>query len=435
MNSWRIDLPQPPASLENGPTTPADNPNGLWIPGAWEFRNEKYVWRPGYWANPNGNNMWVPSQYLTTPYGYMYIPGYWDYPLEDRGILNAPVQFSQPLWNNPGWSYCPQYAIGLGYGNGWGNGGLFSSLYIGPGCNNFYYGNYGWGGLGGGWLGLGFGYGWPFWGLGGYGGYFPWYGGYRGYYNPLWHHYCYLNRNNPNYTRHVGNVYAGHAMGVRHPGATHVTPTHPTAIGGAAHTAIRSATANVHPVNGHPVHVGTGNRSLVQPSTQVARSVAAAHAAHGLTTNGVHHVGNGVTIAPHTGVTHASPLHVGSGVVGTHPTINGVHSGVVTHPGTYHPSGVVTHPGTYHPNGTVIHPGTMYHPNGTMYHPGTAYHPGTVYHPGVTGGFHSAPTFHSGGFHSGGFHSAPSFHSSGFHGGHVGGGHMGGGHMGGGHHR
>ncbi|MFO0823431.1 MAG: hypothetical protein U0792_10000 [Gemmataceae bacterium] len=148
----------------------------------------------------------------------MYIPGYWDYPLEDRGTLNAPVQFSQPLWNNPGWSYCPQYALGLGYGNGWGSGGLFTSLFIGPDATTSTTATTAGVGWGGRWLARYRLRAWfpgRSWGLGGWGGYRPWYCGGRGFYNLTWSHYCYLNRNNPNYVKHVGNTAAGRALGVK----------------------------------------------------------------------------------------------------------------------------------------------------------------------------------------------------------------------------
>jgi len=69
-------------------------------------------------------------------------PGYWDYPLEERGLLNAPVYIDQQFSLNPNWSYTPQYSIGMGDGDGWGNGGAFNSMYIGPNYNNYYYGNY-----------------------------------------------------------------------------------------------------------------------------------------------------------------------------------------------------------------------------------------------------------------------------------------------------
>jgi len=329
LNSWRIDLPKPPASVENGPSTPTDNPDGIWIPGAWEFRNEKYVWRPGYWAQSNGDRMWVPSQYLATPYGYSYVPGYWDYPLEDRGILNAPVCFTQPLWQTPGWAYRPRFAIGCGYGGGWGNGGLFSSLYIGPGFNNYYYGNYGYGnyGYGGGsWLGIGFGFGAPFWGLGGYGGYVPWYGGGRGYYNPTWKHYCYLNRNNPNYAKQIGNSYVGRAIGAPHPGhagaprPTPVTMNRP-GVAGAVNSGVRSATQAAARPAPPPAQA-----PLVQPASQVAKTISTVNATRAATqpsaTAGagnrpaITQPGGGVAITPNRGGTvQAPPVHASAGNV------------------------------------------------------------------------------------------------------------------------
>src|SRR5262245_54748237 len=189
MNNWRVDLPEPPKTVESGPSTPSEDPNAIWVPGTWEYRNGQFAWRAGYWAQPNGNQIWQPGQYLATGSGYSYCPGYWDYPLEERGLLNAPVYFTEPLWDNPGWFYRPRFAFGLGFGAGWGTGAFFNSLFYGPGFNNLYYGNYfnpwfngGWaGGWGGGWgwgggfwgpvFGLGFGFG-SCWG--GWGGFCPW---------------------------------------------------------------------------------------------------------------------------------------------------------------------------------------------------------------------------------------------------------------------
>ncbi|MFO0823432.1 MAG: hypothetical protein U0792_10005 [Gemmataceae bacterium] len=109
-------------------------------------------------------------------------------------------------------------------------------------------------------------------------------------------------------------------------------------------------------------------------------------------------------------------IHVGSpvGVGGVRPTIAGGNPGTVIHPGTvYHPNGsVMSHPGISTPQ---IHYGTT----GVRTMPA-----------GVSGGFHSAPSFHSAPTIRGG---TSSFHGGSFHGGggHVGGGHMGGGHGGG----
>ena len=43
-------LPQPPAPLDaEGPATPAPSENHLYVPGTWVYRDDRYVWRPGYW--------------------------------------------------------------------------------------------------------------------------------------------------------------------------------------------------------------------------------------------------------------------------------------------------------------------------------------------------------------------------------------------------
>jgi hypothetical protein len=43
-------LPQPPASLDNGPNTPAPDDNSLYVPGNWLYQNANWVWSPGYWC-------------------------------------------------------------------------------------------------------------------------------------------------------------------------------------------------------------------------------------------------------------------------------------------------------------------------------------------------------------------------------------------------
>ncbi len=222
MNSWRIDMPEPPKSVESGPSTPPDNPDAVWIPGAWEYRNERFVWRAGYWAHPNGNQLWQPGQYVETGSGYAYVPGYWDYPLEERGLLYAPVYFTQPLWQTPGWCFRPRLAIGFGGWGGWGGGGAFGSLFIGSGFNNYCYGNFfnpwGFGGSSFGFgnsfwgpaFGIGFGFGNSFCG---WGGCQPWWCTNRGFCNPLWNHYCWLNKNNPNWAANVQTAHVARAVG------------------------------------------------------------------------------------------------------------------------------------------------------------------------------------------------------------------------------
>lgn len=211
--TWKEDVPEPPKSVESGPSTPNDNPNAMWVPGGWEYRDNKFVWRAGYWAAPYRDMMWQPGQYVFNGDNYFYMPGYWDYPLENRGLLNAPVYIDQQFIQNPNWSFTPQYVIGAGDTSGWGTGGLFESMYIGPNYNNYYYGNYG-DPFGFGGLGFGQGSGEP---LFGYGGFYPWWGMPGGFYNPLWNHYNWLNRNNAGWGgngRGGRNGQRGGALGV-----------------------------------------------------------------------------------------------------------------------------------------------------------------------------------------------------------------------------
>lgn len=289
LNRWRIDLPEPPRSLERGPSTPPDDPNAVWIPGVWEFRNEQYLWRPGYWAVPNGNLIWQPPQYIVTGSGYCYVPGYWDYPLEERGLLFAPVCFTQPLWRTPGWCFRPGFALNIGFGlGGWGYGAFFNSLFIGPGWNTFCFGDYfpsiGWGGP---WIGWGN----PIWscafGLGtawcGWGGYRPWCVPNPGFCNPLWRNYCWLNRNNPNWAATVQASYVAQSLGTlprsvavsNRPAPATVRPLAitPQGFAGAAQTAVRSAVAAVKPT------------PIIQPAQEVARSLQASRVTANQTSN------------------------------------------------------------------------------------------------------------------------------------------------------
>jgi hypothetical protein len=143
--------PTPPASVDEGPSTPAPDDNSIYAPGNWVYRNARYVWRPGYWYEAQSGWIWVPAHYAWTPAGYVYVDGYWDYPPEDRGLLYAPVSFSDPLWANPGWYYRPRYALNLL--------GLFGSLFVQPGWSSYYFGDW----YGPGYLGLGYNP-WCFWG-------------------------------------------------------------------------------------------------------------------------------------------------------------------------------------------------------------------------------------------------------------------------------
>jgi hypothetical protein len=177
--------PEPPASLENGPSTPPPDDNSTYIPGFWYYNQaeQRFVWRPGYWAPFRQNQVWNNPQYHWTPGGYAYTDGYWDYPLDDRGILFAPAYFPTPLWNTPGWFYRPSYVVPIGL--------FFNSGFYRPGYNHFYYGNY---------------YGNNYAGL----GYRPWWGGA---YNPAYNYYAWQHRANPQVIAQQKQLFANRMAG------------------------------------------------------------------------------------------------------------------------------------------------------------------------------------------------------------------------------
>jgi hypothetical protein len=126
-------LTPPPASLDHGPNSPEPDDRSTYVPGTWIFKDNDWVWRPGYWRRAYDGWIWNPSCYSWTPAGDVYNDGYWDYDLNGRGLLFAPVAFDSPLWNNPGWSYTPNCVVNTG--------GLLDSLFFGPGCCCYWFGN------------------------------------------------------------------------------------------------------------------------------------------------------------------------------------------------------------------------------------------------------------------------------------------------------
>ena len=138
---WAVDgqvdfeyLPQPPTSIDRGPSAQAPDANSLYTPGTWVYQNGRYLWRPGFWYAARPDWFYNPASYTYTSAGYLYSDGYWDYPLDRRGMLFAPARFSGDLWRTSGWNYQPRYAIG--------GQGLLSSLFVRPDFNRYYFGDY-----------------------------------------------------------------------------------------------------------------------------------------------------------------------------------------------------------------------------------------------------------------------------------------------------
>jgi hypothetical protein len=127
-------LPQPPQSLEAGPVGDAPTQDNVWVPGTWIWRPTGYGWRPGYWAQCHPGWIWTPASYVWTPSGYVFVDGYWDYSIARRGVLFAPVAFSNQTAYAGGYAYSPTVAI---------DSDVFTAyLFCRPNYRAYCYGDY-----------------------------------------------------------------------------------------------------------------------------------------------------------------------------------------------------------------------------------------------------------------------------------------------------
>ena len=127
-------LPRPPVTVELGPNIEAPSRDHSWTPGSWRWSQERYAWRPGYWAEGRADWDWIPAQYVWTPRGYVFVDGYWDHSFERRGVLYAPVYFRSGYQSRPGYSYSPSIAIGLV--------AMVEHLFLRPNYHHYYFGDY-----------------------------------------------------------------------------------------------------------------------------------------------------------------------------------------------------------------------------------------------------------------------------------------------------
>src|SRR5205085_115550 len=183
-------VPQPPPAPvpEVPPEQRPEGDNVIWVPGYWGWdagRND-YVWVSGCWRVPPPGRNWVPGYWTQADGRWQWVSGFWDgyrdYPLDNRGLLFAPVCFNGTPWTNPGWCYRPSYCVGLG--------GLLSSLWVGPSRGCYFFGDH----FGPRYRGLGF---------------TPWYSYGRGYANPLFGYYRWANRGNPGWYSGLAGTYRG----------------------------------------------------------------------------------------------------------------------------------------------------------------------------------------------------------------------------------
>jgi hypothetical protein len=126
-------LPEPPAAEEEEPP-PAPDGNSFFAPGHWVMGQKEYEWVPGAWTAFKPGWVWTPPRYYPTPAGWVFADGFWDVPLENRGTLYAPVAFTSPVWQNPGWTYTPSYSVS--------QTAITDSLFVGPGGRRYVFGDY-----------------------------------------------------------------------------------------------------------------------------------------------------------------------------------------------------------------------------------------------------------------------------------------------------
>ena len=128
-------LPQPPASIDQGPSTHAPSEDYFYVPGNWAHQNDNYRWQAGHWQPVVENWIWIPACYVWTPNGCVYQSGYWDYEFQNRGTCFAPVQFPQPVYLADNYQYRPAFTIDLSID-------FLTHLFVRPGCNHYFYGDW-----------------------------------------------------------------------------------------------------------------------------------------------------------------------------------------------------------------------------------------------------------------------------------------------------
>jgi hypothetical protein len=324
--------PEPPATLEAGPTQPPPGDDSMYIPGTWLYRDGRFVWQPGYWSAVQPGRVWVPPRYLWTPAGYVFVNGYWDWPFEDRGLVFAPVYFNQPLWNQPGWAYRPSYVVN------WG--ALTGSLFYRPGGAQFYFGNY---------------YGPRYAGL----GYRPWFNGYNRF-DGIFNYQRWQNRHNANWFANDQQAYRDHHDGRRAgTGTPMITSVH------------RAHGADMPRLHSNPAFAQSvkGNLQRTHDVAAARRQIEARGTSLGtgsLPTRAVPHGTHALKLPPATGASLSVPRvshgtanvvtpHVGSGSSVRLPPIieKGVGASSLHH---YGPAGTATH--VPHVNTQPFHAGT-----------------------------------------------------------------------------
>jgi hypothetical protein len=126
-------MPAPPPSVETGPPVPAPDAASIYVAGCWVYQG-RYLWRPGHWIAYRPGWVWIPAHYIWTPVGCLFVEGYWDHPLDERGVLFAPVRFDLGVWLAARRPYVPEFVIHTDF--------LLGALFVGPHQRHYWFGDY-----------------------------------------------------------------------------------------------------------------------------------------------------------------------------------------------------------------------------------------------------------------------------------------------------
>ena len=129
-----VYLPEPPPPQSSGPNMRPPSQDSVWLPGSWIWQGDDYEWRPGYWTPIAPGWVWIPDQYLWTPHGYIFVAGYWDRPIDERGVMFAPIVYEEPIYTQPNYTYVPETVVNTTP--------LLMHLFASPAYSHYYYGDY-----------------------------------------------------------------------------------------------------------------------------------------------------------------------------------------------------------------------------------------------------------------------------------------------------
>ncbi len=138
-----VFVSKPPAPKVTTPLDPAPSDKHFWVEGFWLYQRGEYQWQPGVWAESQPGWVWEPARYVQTPSGWVFVDGYWDYEPAQRGLMFAPLDFSEEVLRVTAGAtrpavlertFSPQVAVQS-----------MESLqhwFVQPTYSHYYYGNY-----------------------------------------------------------------------------------------------------------------------------------------------------------------------------------------------------------------------------------------------------------------------------------------------------